>query len=340
LLCYNISVVGRGEAQARQRIRHEAQTVKCGQRAGRLTPGAIALALAAALGATAAPRRAEGDGAKLRVVASIAPLADFAREVGGDRVEVEQLVPPGQNPHTYALKPAQMRGLTRARLLVLNGMGLEFFGEKIAEAAGNPDLVVLRTAEGLVAGALGAAAHGAHDHDEEDEADPARNPHVSVDPVYAMAQVERIRAALAALDPAGRAAYEANARRYLVELAALDGEFRAALATVRTRRFIVFHPSFTHLARRYGLEQVAVVSSGGTDQEPLPRRIAAVIETARRLHARAIFAEPQFPRKSAETIAAEAGIAVAYLDPIGAGPRATYLGTMRANLRALVAALQ
>lgn len=305
---------------------------------------ALAAALVAALAATIEPARAEGVGAPLHVVASIAPLADFAREVGGDRVAVEQLVPPGQNPHTYALKPAQMRALTRARLLVLNGMGLEFFGEKIAEAAGNRGLVVLRSAEGLVAGGsplnAAPATHGARDHDDEDEADPARNPHVWLDPVVATAQVERIRDALGALDPAGRAVYEANARRYLGELAALHREFRTALATVRTRQFIVFHPSFTHLARRYGLEQVAVVSSGGTEQEPLPRRIAAVIETARRLRARAIFAEPQFPRKAAETIAAEAGIAVAYLDPIGAGPRSTYLGTMRANLRALVAALQ
>jgi zinc transport system substrate-binding protein len=85
----------------------------------------------------------------LPVAASILPLADFARQVGGERVSVEALIPPGASPHTYELTPAQLQAVSRAHALVLNGVGLEYWADKVIAATDNPDLVVVTTSEGL-----------------------------------------------------------------------------------------------------------------------------------------------------------------------------------------------
>jgi zinc transport system substrate-binding protein len=110
---------------------------------------------------------------KLAVVASILPLADFARQVGGNRIDVVVLVPAGASPHTYEPTPAQLLAVARARVLVLNGVGLEFWAEKVISSAGNPDLKVVTVSEGvkIIAG----------DPDE-----PGGNPHTWLSPVNAM----------------------------------------------------------------------------------------------------------------------------------------------------------
>jgi zinc transport system substrate-binding protein len=274
----------------------------------------VALALVLAL-----PLRA-GTAAETRlpVAASILPLADFTREVGGRHVEVETLVPPGASPHTFEPTPAQLRLLSRARVLVLNGLGLEFWADKVIAAAANPRLVVVRTAAGLpvLAG----------DPDE-----PGGNPHVWLSPRDAIHQVEAIRDALIRADPADAPAYRANAERYVGELRALDREIRAAVATFRTRKFIAFHPAWAYFARDYGLEEAAVIERS-PGREPSPAEVAAIIRTARSIGARAIFAEPEFSPKAAQVIAAESGIRVLMLDPLGRPPGYRYLDTMRYDL--------
>ena len=182
---------------------------------------------------------------RLQLAASLLPLAAFALQVGGARVAGETLVPPGASPHTYEPTPAQLRRLSRARVLVLNGVGLEFWADKVIAAAANPRLIVVRTAAGLpvLAG----------DADE-----PGGNPHVWLSPRDAIHQVEAIRDALIRADPADAPAYRANAERYAGELRALDREIRAAVATFRSRKFIAFHPAWAYFARDYGLAEAAV----------------------------------------------------------------------------------
>ncbi len=281
---------------------------------------ALALGLSLALcglHATAGPR--------LQVAASILPLADFAREVGGARVQVEALVPAGASPHTYEPTPAQLRLLSRARLLVLNGGGLEFWADKVIDAADNPDLIVVRTAAGsrILAG----------DADE-----PGGNPHLWLSPREAMHQVEAIRDALVRADPAGAAVYRANSARYVTRLQALDREIREAVAGFRTRKFIAFHAAWAYFARDYGLEQAAVIERS-PGREPSPAEIAAIVRTAKAIGARAIFAESQFPTRAAQAIAEESGARVLLLDPLGQPPDYRYLDTMRRNLAQMRKAL-
>lgn len=274
----------------------------------------VALSLAACQG-EAAPAMNDD---RLLVVASILPLADFARQVGGDLVQVEALVPAGASPHTYELLPGQLEAVSRARLLVLNGVGLEYWAADLIAAAENPALSVVTTSDGLdiLAG-------------EDHEA--AGNPHVWLSPLNAGHQVELIRDALIQADPAGAAAYRANADRYLGELEALDAEIREAVAGFSSRQFIAFHSAWVYFARDYGLEQDAVVERT-PGAEPSPAEIAAIVQTAKAIGAKAIFAEPQFSPKAAEVIAEESGAEVLFLNPLGVPPDYGYLDLMRYNL--------
>lgn len=261
----------------------------------------------------------------LGVAASIAPLADFVRQVGGPHVEVITLIPPGASPHTYELKPSQLRQVSRASLLVLNGAGLEYWADKLVKAVDSPVLQVVETSEGI--SLLDEGHHGA-------------NPHVWLDVRQAMGQVERIRDALIRADSRHAADYRENAARYLSELRALDGQIMEAVKGWSQRRFIAFHPAWAYFARRYGLQQAAVIEES-PGREPSPAQIARIVETAKRLEARAIFAEPQFSPKAAEAVAREAGLHVLFLDPLGSSlDDPGYLSMMRHNLARMAEAMK
>ncbi len=269
--------------------------------------------------------RAESD-ARLPVVASILPLADFLRQIGGDRVRVETLVPAGASPHTYELAPAQLKAVMRARVLVLNGLGLEFWSDKVVSSAENPDLIIVNFSEGLkiISG----------DADE-----PGGNPHTWLSPANVIRQVGKIREALIQADPAGAGVYRANAEKFLGELQWLDEEIRKAVAGFSSKRFIAFHAAWSYFAADYGLEETAVVERR-PGQEPSPAEIADIVRKAKEIQARAIFAEPQFSTKAAEVIAEECGASVLLLNPLGLPPDYRYLDLMRYNLSQISSALR
>lgn len=284
-------------------------------------PGLMALLVAAcAAGAGPAADRH-------LVAASIAPLADFARQVGGDHVSVVTLVPPGASPHTYELTPSQVEQVAQARLLVLNGVGLEYWADKLVGGADNPNLIVVDTSQGIqvITGEAG---------------EPGGNPHVWLDPRNAIVQVEHIRDGLIQADPAHADVYRSRSQTYVDQLQALDREVAAEVETWSSRQFIAFHPAWAYFACRYDLEQAAVIESS-PGREPSPAEVARIIETARRISARAIFAEPQFSSKAAQTIAEETGVAVLFLDPLGSSLNdPSYLNVLRYNVAQMAVALR
>ncbi len=288
---------------------------------------AVVLFLAMSLAACSGTRRARPEaGDRMLVVASINPLADFARQIGGDRVQVETMVPPGASPHTYEPKPSQLRDLSRAKVLVLVGLGFEFWADKAISASGNPGLIVVRTSDGLEILQQGEGGGG--------------NPHVWLDPIDAIHQVELIRDAFIRADPAGKEVYTANADEYIGRLRALDEEIRKEVSGFSTRKFIAFHPAWAYFARRYGLEQVAVIERT-PGREPSPAEIAKIVQAAREAGVKAIFAEPQFSPKAAKVIAQECGAQVLFLDPVGGVKgRETYIELMRYNLAQMAKAMK
>lgn len=271
--------------------------------------------------------KSQQPGGRMLVIASIAPLADFARQVGGDRVRVMVMVPPGASPHTYQIRPDQMQAVSRARVLVLNGVGLEYWADKVIDAAGNPKLVIVRTADGLPI------------IDSGDRHEPSGNPHVWLNPIYAVHQVEKIRDAYIEADEKHAEFYRANAAAYIKKLNKLDAEIRQKVNRFRSRQFIAFHPAWIYFAKRYGLTQAAVIEDW-PGKEPPPSKIREIVQTANRIKARAIFAEPQLSPKAAQVVAEESGAKVLMLNPLESFGESGYIGMMNANLRQMEKALK
>ena len=270
-------------------------------------------------------QRIQGGG-PVHVAASIPPLADMSRQIGGERVTVALLVPPGSSVHTYEPTPRQVQFVATADVLLLNGVNLEFWAPKVVAAANNPELVVVQTADGLPILQQGGGGGG--------------NPHVWLDPANAIHQAEKTRDALIAVDPEHRGLYQANADRYVAELRQLDQEIKAETATWSHHRFIGFHAAWVYFAERYGLEQVAAVEEF-PGKEPSPEYLAQIVQLIAQHDVPVVFAEPQLPPRAAETVAGEAGVKVIVLDPLGGvAGRDSYVELMRHNLAEMARGLR
>jgi len=287
-----------------------------------------------------------GAGGKLKVAASIQPLADFCRRVGGERVEVQLMVPAGASPHTYEPTASQMKFLSEARLLVVNGLELEAWASDILEKVGNRELVKVDTASRIPRKELIAAGEEDEKGGEGEEAEHehgAFNPHVWLDPVLASFQVEAIRDALAEVDPEHAAEYRNNADAFLQELVELDAWVRAQLEGFQRKGFVAFHASWPYFARRYGLDMVGVVEEL-PGKEPSAADIASLLERMRAAGVTAVFAEPQFSPRAAQALAEASGgeVKVAVLDPLGSPDdpeTATYTDLIRYDVARMGEAL-
>lgn len=241
---------------------------------------------------------------KIKVAATISPLADMVRAVGGDRVEVTVVVPPGAEPHTFEPTPSLMVDLAQTDLYVMNGAGLEYWMGQLLAA--KEDLKVVDSARGINLLQNGRES----------------DPHIWLSLRNAAIQVENICTGLSELDPENRDYYARNKDDYLKELKALDEEFNHSFAAARTRIFVVHHPAWSYFARDYGLEQVPLMEN---EKEPGPKYLSRVIDLARENNITTIFIEPQFNPKSAEVIAREMSARVVSLDPLASN----YLENMR-----------
>jgi len=296
----------------------------CWRRLTVATRSALALlVLAVVLGGVACePQTSSG---KLTVVTTIYPLADFVKNVAGDKVEVVTLLRPGDSPHTYEPSSRDMKAIARATLLVVNGAGLDFWVEKLKSAASD-NMVELDTSailekEGLL------ISGDAHD-------EGGTNPHYWLDPVLAEKQVEAIAAALGAVDPDNKDFYLENAASYVGELKSLDEEIKNATQSFSSREFVTFHPAWTYFAKRYGLVEAAVIEEA-PGKEPTIEELGRIIDLVEDLKVKAIFAEPQFSTKAADAIARDSGAEVLLLDPIGGlglDGRDSYIALMRYNV--------
>lgn len=284
---------------------------------------------------------------KIPVVASIFPIADMVRQVGGGHVEVSVVVPSGASPHTFEPRPSLVKKISAARLYFMIGAGFETWsGRFINASARPPETVVLSEGLSLIRG-----ADLSHRHGEDSGRDGIRalhgptdaaNPHIWLDPVHAVKMVAKIVSALARSDGARKAEYEQNGRRYTAELEALDRLISARVALFRIRKYVAFHPAWDYFARRYGLVSVGIIESA-PGRNPTPKQIGKIIAEIRAHRIDAIFAEPQLNPKAAEVIAGEAGVRVLLLDPMGGADipgRSSYLDLMRYNLNILQEAMQ
>jgi zinc transport system substrate-binding protein len=291
----------------------------------RLLLGGVVAALVstvlAACGDSAKPTG--GPNGKLNVVAGFYPLQFAAERIGGDRVAVTNLVQPGAEPHDLELKPSQIGQIAGADLVVyLKSMQPEL--DKAVEQNSK--------GKGLDVAAISPLETGAGAEEEG-----GLDPHIWLDPVRFVAVADAIGARLAQVDPAHAADYSGRITALHAELTKLDGEYAAGLKTCQRHEIVTSHAAFGYLAKRYGLEQIALTGLS-PEAEPTPRHLAAVARKAREVHATTIFFETLVSPRIAQTLANEVGAKTAVLDPIE-GLEATgkddYLSVMRANLAAL-----
>jgi ABC-type Zn uptake system ZnuABC Zn-binding protein ZnuA len=290
----------------------------------------VALATLASVVASAEP---------LRVVTTIQPLGLVVRELGGERVVVSVLVPPGASPHTFEPQPSDVQSLVAARLIVEVGGGLDgWVHPLLAAAAARPDRLTLLDLPGL--DPLPAAADSHVDTGPRDAAHRL-DPHAWLDPIRVRdVLVPALATKLAALDAAGSVDYQASRENFVARLTALDAEIRTTLAG-HGRQFLAFHAAWRYFAKRYDLEEVGVIEEA-PGEEPTPRELGALAQRAREARLPAILIEPQLSSRIAEMLARDLGAAVVTVDPNGdpTDPeRASYEGLMRWNARAFARAL-
>ena len=242
---------------------------------------------------TAGPAAAQE---KLEVVASFSILGDFVRNVGGGRVEVTTLVGPNGDAHVYAPAPADAKRVADASVVVINGLGFEGWISRLVKASGTKAPVVVASK-----GIKERKAAGGHGHGEAD-------PHAWQSVANAKVYVANIRDALVTADPAGKAAYQANAEAYLARLDALDREVKAAVAAIPAdrRRIISTHDAFGYFQQAYGVEFVAP-RGVSTEAEPSARDVASIINQVKRQKIPAVFLENIIDPRLMEQVARETG---------------------------------
>ena len=234
--------------------------------------------------------------ATLKITVSILPQRTFVQRIGGEHVEVNVMVSPGESPATYEPSPAQLRALSEADAYVSIGVPFEqAWLDRIA--SGNAEMMMVDTTEGI------QRMGGPENPD----------PHIWLSPRLVKVQAETIYAALAKLDAAHAKDFQDNLNAFLADIDALDAEIRETLAGVEQRSFIVFHPSWGYFARDYGLEMMPIEVGG---QEASAAELAEMIARAREEGIKVIFAQPEFSTEAAETIADEIGGEVLLISPL------------------------
>lgn len=289
-----------------------------------------------ALGQSQTTENKNGD--LLNIIVSIPPQAEFVEKVGGSNVNVTVMVPPGADPHTFELKPDQLKELSSADAYFKLGSGIEFeivWMDRISEL--NKNLEIFDCSENI--DFIKSDENDLHQHEDEN-ADAGKDedeginqtdigdnlettehthtisgndPHIWLSIKNASTIIENIYEGLSELDPENQNYYFENKTEYQKQLSDLDKEIEEALSGIKNRMFIVYHSAWKYFARDYGLEEIAVESSG---KEPTIKEIEQIIELAKANNIKVIFASPQFSTRSAEVITNEIGGRVILIDPL------------------------
>lgn len=263
------------------------------------------------------PRFSWAEESPFRCFVSILPLKTFVEKVGGGKVEVHVLVPPGSSPATYEPSPRQMALLAESRLFFRVGVPFESaFLPKLKRAMENLEIVDLR--EGIQLERLEEHRHEGHSPQREGhshEKEEALDPHIWTSPPLVKIQARHIAKALKKARPEGEAFFEERLRAFQAELDQLHENLREALAPLKGKAFLVFHPAWGYFARTYGLKQIAIESEG---KSPTGRQLARIVDKAEEENIQVIFVQPQFSQSAAEQLAQSIDGVVIPLDPLAA----------------------
>lgn len=292
----------------------------------------VAALLLAACGGTGGNGPGAGDEGKIKAVTTYSIIYDLVRHVGGDRVEVTSLVPPGQDPHTYEPTPADIRAVAQADVVFYNGLGLELWFDRLVSNAGG-DAVLVVASDGIEPLYLaGGEFAGLPD------------PHAWLDPVLVEQYIHNIKDAFIQLDPDGREEYEANAAAYIQQLRELDAWIRGELAERlprERRKLVTTEGAFAYFARAYDFQVVGFVFFLAPEAEPSPRHLTDLVDTIKAEQVPALFIDTTINPRLVERLSEETGVPIGgalYVDSLGepGSPVETYIQMMRQNVELLI----
>ena len=246
------------------------------------------------------PSRVAADPAKLRIVTTVAPITSIAENVAGDKINLIGIIPEGIDSHTFEPIPSDAKLLTEADLIIINGLDLEIPTVKLAEANLKRGVFIL---------SLGQKTLKKSDYIYDfsfpkEKGHP--NPHLWLNPEYAMSYATVTRDELVRLDPANKATYEQNTAAFVKKLQALDQAIKEGVQTIppNNRRLLTYHDSWPYFARRYGFQVIGAVQPSDFS-DPSPREVARLIEQIRKEKVSALFGSEVFPSPVLEQIARE-----------------------------------
>jgi ABC-type Zn uptake system ZnuABC Zn-binding protein ZnuA len=300
------------------------------------------LLLAAALSALTCRPTPRPTG-KVRVVTTINVLADWARNIGGDRVQVASILTGLESEHTYEAKPAALKLIADADILFRVGLGLEDWLDPVIENAGNRRLTIVDAAKGVPVIQDGDSSDANSTPPQSARVSPHSpgNPHVWLDPEAAKTGIANLVAELIRLDPKGESLYRARQQTYSLRLDSLMLGINDQFSTLPDRRVVMFHSAWPYFARRFGLRIVASIEPV-PGQEPSAQQIARLVDLIRREHIKVVCSEPQLPSDIPNLLARETGVRVAILSPLTGGVPGTddYISLIRYNSAQVIQALR
>ncbi|WP_034551853.1 metal ABC transporter substrate-binding protein [Carnobacterium funditum] len=291
---------------------------------------------------------------KLKVVTTFYPMYDFTKNIVQDNAEVSMLIPAGTEPHGFEPSAKVVAAIQEADVFIYNSEEMETWVPSTLEAIDTKKVTVINASEGIEFiknTEIEEHAEEGNEHAEEgnehaeEEHEHAIDPHVWLDPVLAQAEVNNIQTGLAKADKENAVIYKENASEYNQKLMNLDQEFKATFENAENRTFITQHAAFAYLAERYNLTQISI-SGLSPELEPSPAKLAELSKYAEKNNVRYIYFENNASSKIAETLASEANLELAVLDPAAGVSQkeqdagTDYVQVMKNNLESLKKSIQ
>ncbi len=283
----------------------------------------------------------EGNASKIKIVASINPVREFAQAVGGDKVEVTTLVPEGVEAHDFEPKPKDIEMLSKANIFVYSGVGMEGWLDKVLQTVSSKkNLNVVDTSEGATLMKIDGDAHDEDKEEDHDHNDGEYDPHLWLSLKEAKVQALNIKDVLIKVDEKNKDYYEKNYTEFAGKLDSLYDEYKKKIDGLPNKNFVTGHTAFAYLCRDFGLIQKGI-SGIRAEGEPTPQKMKELVEYAKKNNIKTIFMEEMASPKVSETLAKEVGAKVEKIYTIeNKEDNKTYLEMMKDNLEKIYNSLK
>lgn len=285
--------------------------------------------------------------AKIKIATTFYPLYEIAKQVGGDYVDIKNLVPPGAEPHDYELTPKDVADVYDSQILVVNGAGVEPWLDKLLpDFEKQPNLHVVDEAKNFSNLMTGFHEEGEPAPTPQEEAiSPSYDPHIWMEPTLYAQEVAAFEKTMETVDPAHKDYYSANAQSFNAKLTDLDQKFKNGLQNCTLREFVTNHAAFGYLSKRYNLSMIAIAGLS-PDAEPSSKTLAGLVDLIKQKNIHYILTESLVSPKIADTLAQETGAQTMILNPLEGltdeelAQGKNYLSVMEENLKTLQTALE